>query len=141
MSGGRLMDGPGADAYTSGKERWNEELRIVHEVGIMLEALEIAAAQARKSNAQRIHRIQLRIGSLSGVVPEALRFAFDALAPDSPAAGATLDIEVVPVTVRCAGCDATFTPSSAFYECPHCHEPSCEVRAGREIEVSSLEVS
>ena len=113
----------------------------MHEVGIMLEALEIAEGVARKAEATQIHRIQLRVGGLSGVVPEALRFAFESLAPKTMAAEAILDIEVVPVKVRCASCDIEFEPTNLFYECPQCGECSSDIRRGKEIDVMSVEVS
>ena len=113
----------------------------MHEVGIMLEALDIAEGVARKANAQRIHRLELRVGGLSGVVPEALRFAFEALAPKTMAAGAVLEIEVVAVCVRCAACGTEFEPTNYFYQCPQCGEFSSDVRRGREIDVMSVEVS
>jgi Zn finger protein HypA/HybF involved in hydrogenase expression len=40
--------------------------------------------------------VRVRVGSLSGVAPEALTFAFDVAAGDSPIAGAHLDIEETP---------------------------------------------
>ena len=113
----------------------------MHELGIMLEALEIAEGVARKADAQCIHRLQLRVGGLSGVVPEALRFAFEALAPKTMAAGAVLEIEVIAVIVRCAACEIEFEPANYFYECPQCGELSSDVRRGREIDVMSVEVS
>ena len=43
--------------------------------------------------------IRLRIGALSGVVPEALEFAFEALRPGTLAEKAELAIESVPGAV------------------------------------------
>ena len=45
-----------------------------------------------------VRRVLIRIGPLSGVVPDALRFAFDVAVEGSPIAGACLDIEEVPGT-------------------------------------------
>ena len=45
-----------------------------------------------------VRRVLIRIGPLSGVVPDALRFAFDVAIEGSPIAGACLDIEEVPGT-------------------------------------------
>ena len=52
----------------------------MHEVGVMQSALEIALEQAGRQGAGRIDCIALRVGMLSGVVPEALEFAFDVVA-------------------------------------------------------------
>ncbi len=51
----------------------------MHEVGIMQSALDIAEQQAQAAGATKIHEIRLRIGQMSGVVPEALQHAFTVL--------------------------------------------------------------
>ena len=59
----------------------------MHEVGVMQSALEIALEQAGRQGASRIDCIALRVGMLSGVVPEALEFAFDVVARGTIAEG------------------------------------------------------
>ena len=112
----------------------------MHELSIMDSALTLALDEAQKAGATRVHLVRLRIGALSGVVPEALRFAFDALAPGTAAEGGQLAIEQVPARFWCAACAREFQPDSLYAECPDCHQPSGELRAGREMEVASLEV-
>jgi hydrogenase nickel incorporation protein HypA/HybF len=80
----------------------------MHELSIMQSALDQVLEKARQAGASRVHAIRLRIGALSGVVPDALQFAFEA--------------------------------TRMFAECPDCHRPSAELRAGREMELTSLEV-
>lgn len=113
----------------------------MHEAGLMQETLDLAAAEARQAGATRIHHLRLRVGTLSGVVPEALQFAFDALTPGSPAAGATLAIEPVPATWWCEPCQAEFTPPQPDALCPRCLAVATELRRGLELELSSMEVS
>jgi hydrogenase nickel incorporation protein HypA/HybF len=112
----------------------------VHELSIMQSALNIALEQAEKAGGNRICQIRLRIGALSGVVPEALRFAFEALAPGTAAEQAELAIEHVPARFWCSNCAKEFQADDIFTECPDCHEPSGELRAGREMEVASMEI-
>lgn len=113
----------------------------MHEVAIMQSALDIALQQANASGAQSLHQLRLRVGSLSGAVPEALQFAFEALSQGTLAAGARLDIELVPAAYWCRRCAAEFEAESYAYECPRCHELSSELRRGRELELSSMEIS
>ena len=113
---------------------------IVHELSIMQSALSVALDQAQKAGALRVHSIRLRIGALSGVVPEALEFAFEALAPGTMAEGAKLAIEPVPARFWCDACSREFQSNDMFADCPDCHRPSGELRAGREMEVASLEI-
>ncbi len=103
-------------------------------------ALRLALDQAQKAGARRVHVIALRIGALSGVVPDALRFAFEALAPGTPAEGARLLIEDVPARFWCARCQREFESADLLSDCPDCHTPSGELRAGREMELASLEI-
>lgn len=96
--------------------------------------------KARESGATRIHEIRLRIGALSGVVPEALEFAFQALAPGTAAADARLTIEAVPARFWCGACQNEFVAGQLFAECPACGTASMDLRAGREMEVCSMEI-
>ena len=114
---------------------------VMHEFSIMQSTLETAAQKTRAAGAARIHRLKVRVGKLSGVVPEALRFAFEGLKEGSPAAEAVLEIEEVPAVCWCAGCAAEFETASLNYECPRCHQPSGDLRRGRELELASLEIS
>jgi hydrogenase nickel incorporation protein HypA/HybF len=114
----------------------------MHEVGIMESALSAVLGQARLHAAQRVHRIVLRIGALSGVDADALRFAFDAIAENTPAAGAELAIDAVPALAHCAACNADFGVTTGFiFSCPRCSRLSGDVRQGRELELSRIEMS
>jgi len=113
----------------------------MHEFGIMAAALETAAQKTRAAGATQIHRLKLRVGKLSGVVPEALRFAFEALKDQSLAAQAELEIVEVPAGCWCADCAAEFDTAEGRYECPRCHQPSGDLRRGKEMELASLEIS
>lgn len=106
----------------------------------MESALAVALERAQEAGAKRLLVIRLRIGALSGVVPEALQFAFEALAPGTAAEGAELAVENVPARFWCAPCGNEFTAEELFAECPHCHTPSAELRSGRELQVSALEI-
>jgi hydrogenase nickel incorporation protein HypA/HybF len=113
----------------------------MHEVGIMENTLAMALKRAAEEGAHRIHRLTMRIGPLSGVVPEALEFAFDVLRRGTIAEGATLDVERVPIICFCSTCRFEFQPDDVFCECPRCHNPSAMVHQGRELELASVEVS
>ena len=113
----------------------------MHEWSIMASALEIALEQARRPGASRIHSITLRIGELSGVVPEALTFAFESLVAGTAAEGARMVVETVPVLCHCLRCGEQFHPTDVIYQCPFCGQISADVRRGRELELASLEVS
>ncbi len=113
----------------------------MHEWSVMASALEIALEQTRRQGASSIHSLTLRIGELSGVVPEALTFAFKSLVVGTAAEGARLVVETVPVLCHCLRCGGQFHPTDVIYQCPSCGQISADVRRGRELELASLEVS
>lgn len=112
----------------------------MHEVSIMTEALRMAMDAAKSAGATRVVKLRLRIGTLSGVVPESMRFAFDVVCNDTMAQGATLEIETVRAACWCATCQAEFECENFFNECPRCHDVSGELRRGRELEIADVEM-
>jgi|SRR5579871_260611 len=113
----------------------------MHEVGIMQSALDIACAWAERNGAKRIACVSLRVGALSGVVPDALAFAFEALKPDTPAETARLEVEFVPLRLYCPDCRREFTTDGFSYQCLDCGRFDTEIRQGRELEIARIELS
>jgi hydrogenase nickel incorporation protein HypA/HybF len=113
----------------------------MHEVGIIQDVIEMAIKQAQASGATRLHELSLRVGSLSGAVPEALNFAFDLARRQTLAEGARLQIESVPAAWWCGTCQNEFESECCSSECPRCHQFSSELRRGRELELVSIEIS
>ncbi|MGO8763523.1 MAG: hydrogenase maturation nickel metallochaperone HypA [Limisphaerales bacterium] len=113
----------------------------MHEVGIAQNALEQAIKAAQAAGATRIHNLLLRVGVMSGVVPEALVFAFEAVCHGTMAEGAALKVELVPVVCWCENCRIEFSSPEMLYECPQCRQFNTRLRRGLELELASLEAS
>lgn len=84
--------------------------------------------------------MRVRVGPLSGIVVEALRFAFEALTPGTPAAGARLDIEETQLSFHCPRCGADYATPVGSYQCPACGSADGELRGGNELQLVSIEV-
>ena len=113
----------------------------MHEVSIMTEALRMAMDAAKSAGATRVLKLRLRIGTLSGVVPDALRFAFAVVGRGTLVERAELEIETVPAACWCLTCQAEFEGPDFFNECPRCHNVSGELRRGREMEIAGVELN
>ena len=113
----------------------------MHEVAIIQSAVDMAIDQARLAGATRVHLLRLRIGTLSGVVREALEFACEAVTQGTIVEGARLEIDVIPAACWCGSCHAEFECDDFSSECPRCRTWSSELRRGREMELSSVEIS
>jgi hydrogenase nickel incorporation protein HypA/HybF len=112
----------------------------MHEVAIMQSAVETALEQARLVGASRISVIRLRVGVLAGVVADALEFACSEVTRGTPAEGARLEIETVAASAWCPECQREFPCNDYFAECPSCRTECPELRRGRELQLSSLEI-
>jgi len=109
-------------------------------MSLMASMLEIIEDHAAREGFRRVLRVDLEIGRLSGVEPEAMRFAFDAGTRDSVAEGAELVIQETPCLARCPAC-ALESPLEAFYDpCPACGGYPMEILSGRVMRIVNLEV-
>jgi hydrogenase nickel incorporation protein HypA/HybF len=110
----------------------------VHEVSLMTNLLGIVERAAAAESRGPVRVIHLKIGEMSGVSPDALRFAFEVLSRGTCSEGGTLEIERVPVKVRCARCGAETTPADLVFRCGACGCGEIEVLTGREMEVDYI---
>jgi hydrogenase nickel incorporation protein HypA/HybF len=112
----------------------------MHEVGLAKQALDIAVDHAMQANAQKITRIKIDVGALSGVEPDALEFAFSVLLKGTIAEGAEVSFSIVPVTFRCLSCAQDFEPESGQNRCPTCKSQNIQRIGGLDLRVASIEV-
>ena len=113
----------------------------MHELSLMESVRDLALEQARAHGTSRIAAITLRIGSLAGVEPEALRFAHGVVMAGTAAEGAVLRIEAVPARFLCEPCQEPFAAPQGDCLCPRCGALSRRLLQGRELELASLELS
>ena len=113
----------------------------MHEVGLMQNALDLAFTRAESEGAKRIEAIRLRVGALSGAVPESLEFAFEGLKKGTIAEGARLDLDFVPVRCLCRSCRTEFEPGDYVLTCPSCGREDFDILAGYEMNLVSIEVT
>ena len=112
----------------------------MHEMSIAQSVLDIAFGEMEKRAAVRLRKIKISIGEFSGVVKEALEFAFDVLKPDTPASDAEVEIEVVPMTGECFLCGPVACRLNDLnLTCPTCGA-TIEISAGREMRVDYLDI-
>ena len=107
----------------------------MHELSIADAIVRIACAHAGGS---RIESVEVRVGHLRQVVPDALEFAFALVAEGTEAAGAELILEEVPAAGRCRAC-GTHTEFDGFpLACQGCGGLDVELVRGEELLVDAL---
>ncbi|HEX4386836.1 MAG TPA: hydrogenase maturation nickel metallochaperone HypA [Myxococcales bacterium] len=108
----------------------------MHELGIAQQVVELAVSRCE---GERITRIDLEVGQLSAVLPDALLFCFDAASAGTRAEGAELRIIQVPGRARCRACGAELQLSRPFGRCA-CGETDLEWLSGDELRIKQMEV-
>lgn len=88
----------------------------------------------------RVLAVTVEIGKLSGVVPDAVRFCFDACTRGTRLEGARLDIVDVPGRGRCGSCQRELDMEELLTQCP-CGNPFLDIVRGRELRIRSVEVN
>lgn len=112
----------------------------MHELSIANAIVDTVLQEIQRKNLPPVQAIALRIGALSSVDPEALRFGFDSIIPDTPLAKTKLEIEFVPVQGKCRACGQAFAVEDLVFACPHCQSGQIEVARGEELDIAYLEV-
>ena len=110
----------------------------MHELSLAVNILEIAERSQQRSGAQQIVSIELEIGQLSAVEPAALRFAMDALLPESAASGARVDYRFIAGRAHCRQCGQDFELAFYYDPCPLCDSFDKEILAGDDMLVKSV---
>jgi hydrogenase nickel incorporation protein HypA/HybF len=111
----------------------------MHELAVAESLLKIVVEEGEKHGLSRVTQVHLRIGELSTVVPEALRFSFDIISQGTLAEGAKLAAEMIPVIARCNTCEIDFEAKDFVFLCPQCQSMTVDLVSGRELEVSDLQ--
>jgi hydrogenase nickel incorporation protein HypA/HybF len=109
----------------------------MHELAI---TEQIVSGVSERVGDQRVTRVVLEIGRLSGVVPDAVRFCFDLCAEGTSLAGARLDIVQLSGRGRCRACGEEAEIDDPLALCG-CGSADLDVRGGQELRIREVEVS
>ena len=109
-------------------------------MSIAASVLEAIGAEAARHPGSRVAKAGLRIGEISGVDTESLRFCLDTLVTDTEMAPLTFDLEVCPWSRRCRACGATFRVADYNVNCVGCGSGETEDAGGAQIELAWLEL-
>lgn len=117
------------------------DARAMHEVGIARTILESVEERLRRGEVRgKVRAVRLRVGRMSSVVPESLKFGFEVLSRGTALEGARLEIEEVPVRARCRACGEGLEIDEPCFLCGKCGSPDLEVLGGTELLIDSLDV-
>jgi hydrogenase nickel incorporation protein HypA/HybF len=114
----------------------------MHEASIALSLLDLITTQCKKEGYHSVGSVRLRIGRASGILPEALLFAFDAIKAETTARDAVLVIDTISLGGICSECSSPFEVDEAYVlECPKCGSGSFRINKGYELDIVEMEVN
>ncbi len=108
----------------------------MHELAITESVVDMVL---ERTPGRQVARVHLRVGRLSGVVPDAMRFCFDLATSGTAMEGATLDIIEIPGRAHCRTCDAEFDLPDLILLCS-CGSADVGILRGQELEISSVDL-
>lgn len=112
----------------------------MHELSLIASVFDVLEEQAREHGAARVTRVVLRIGVMSGVVPDLLESAFEIYKRGTLAESARLEIVRVPVRVRCPDCGGESMREDSDFSCTACGSRRVEIVEGRELIVETIDL-
>ncbi|MGJ8686598.1 MAG: hydrogenase maturation nickel metallochaperone HypA [Spongiibacteraceae bacterium] len=109
----------------------------MHELGITRNIVAIVAEQAQQ---REVVRVQIKIGKLSAIMPEAIRFCFDSCSKNTSLEHARLEILEVAGALRCEQCGSEFSSETLFGQC-ECGSRELNCIAGKELLITEMELA
>lgn len=114
----------------------------MHELSLAISIIEGVEAESATRGGLKVEVVHLKMGALSGVDKNALLFSYQIACEGTALEGSRLEIEDVPLLIYCPECGKEHSPPSIQRLCcPECLVPAQEIRSGRELEVTGLEVA
>lgn len=111
----------------------------MHEIKIAEELSVIVVDKAREAGLSVVESVNLSFGQLVQIVPAIFEFAFREAVRDTVAAEAALNIEIIPLEMRCLSCGAEYSPAENFPSCRACGALEITVVHGKELFIKSIE--
>lgn len=111
----------------------------MHELAITEGIIEAAIPAAKEAGAKRILEIRLKVGELSGVIPECVYEYFKMLSEGTIAEGARIITEKIPAGIKCDACGYEGGIDRKRRKCPECGSLDFKITSGMEYYVDSLE--
>lgn len=108
----------------------------MHELAI---TQSIVSAVSKHACGRPVKRVVLEVGTLAGVMPDAIAFCFDVVAQDTALEGATLDIRLIEARARCRACGTEFMQDSLIHPC-RCGSHDVERLSGEELNIRQYEL-
>lgn len=112
----------------------------MHELSIAQNIIEIVNDNLNDHQKNIVKSVRVKVGKLTNILPDSLVFSFEALVKDTDLDGAVLEIEHLPIKIKCAECGAVSTSDDFLFSCEKCGGNQIKILSGNEFLVSEIEL-
>lgn len=112
----------------------------MHELSIAINIVNELEQIVRNEKGVKVVSFTLKIGTLSGIVPESLDFALESAIKETLCEGSTWKIEKEEALGKCLVCFHTFPMEEIYSPCPVCGAFNPEIVAGQGLKIISIEI-
>ena len=113
----------------------------MHELSVAQEILALVQRHVPEAQAPLVRAVHVRVGELSGVVPESLEFCFSAVVAGTTWQSAELVMTRVRAEACCLDCAAAFPTQAPGAGCPACGSRLVRMARGHELHVVEVELA
>jgi len=115
-------------------------INTMHELSIAIHIADIIENEAIQAQAEKVTKVELEIGSMSGVEPAALELAVPEAFRGTMMEKAELVYHYIPASAVCQSCCHEFDPTWHFSICPHCNSSDTYFLRGKELNIKSFDI-
>ncbi|PSW62502.1 hydrogenase maturation nickel metallochaperone HypA [Photobacterium kishitanii] len=112
----------------------------MHEYSIVGALIEQCEQHARDNDANKVTRVAIKVGILSGVEPALLETAFQTFKLEGICHDAEFEMHIQPLVLSCLECEQETIHNERSIICQHCHSNRTHVLDGEDLMLMQLEV-
>ena|SRR3989338_6262478 len=113
----------------------------MHEANFTKQIVNAILQELAKNTEERPQTVKVRVGQMLHLVPDSVKMHYDVLTSGTALAGVKLELEEIPVTVRCHQCHHEGgVADHHLLACLECGSLDVELLNGNEIRIDSIEV-
>jgi len=112
----------------------------MHELSIAEAIINSTLDEVSKHEGCKVEEVGLRIGTLSGVMPDALEFAYEIAVRDTALDGSRISMEIVPAKGICSECGESCSFEMTPFICPACGSFKIDLKGGYELDIAYIKI-
>ena len=112
----------------------------MHELAVTKGLLKICLEEGEKHKIKKIRKINIKVGELTDLLPACIEYYFNIVSKDTIAENTKINVEKIPVEIKCNEWGYSGVLGKNNYVCPKCKGIVYEITKGKEFYLDTMEV-